>query len=216
MKFRDGKEFGLVNTFKCRKIKIACLNEVKYVGEKATFFSHEYKLFYMGKMTIRNGIGIVVEQDILHNVVGVSRISNRLMVIKLIFVDKIIHILTAYAPKIGLLEADKTLFWKNLEHLIQQIPMEENILLWRDFNGHIGMNNVGYEAVHEGYSFGQRNETGHQSLNLLWCIIYASQKPIFKKKEEYLITFKSGVNKSQIDFFMLKKNDCFFCKQGHL
>lgn len=72
------------------------------------------------------------------------------MTIKLIFEDEIIHIVCAYAPQISLLETDKILFLKNLQTLIQQIPKKENILHCGDFNGYIGIDNVGFEFVQEG------------------------------------------------------------------
>lgn len=62
-------------------------------------------------MTNKNGVGIVVQQD-QYDVVGVSGMSDRLMAIRLIFADDIIHIVSAYAPQIGLLEANNILFWK--------------------------------------------------------------------------------------------------------
>lgn len=48
------KELELADVVKCIKIKITCLQEVKYIGEKTKFINHECKLFYMGKMTNRN------------------------------------------------------------------------------------------------------------------------------------------------------------------
>lgn len=36
--------------------------------------------------------------------------------------------------------------------------MEDNILLCGYFNGHISMDNVGFESMYGGYGFGQRNE----------------------------------------------------------
>lgn len=57
LKILKGKELELANTIKRRKIKITCLQEVKYVWEKIKFISHEYKLFYMGKMRNKNGVG---------------------------------------------------------------------------------------------------------------------------------------------------------------
>lgn len=61
MEFKGIKELELVDILKCRKIKIACLQEVKYVGHKTRFINHEYKLFYMGTITNIIGEGIVVQ-----------------------------------------------------------------------------------------------------------------------------------------------------------
>lgn len=84
---------------------------MKYVGDKARFINHEYKLFYMGKMTNRYGMGIAVQQA-LHDVVGVSGISDRLMAIRLIFADEIIHIVSAYALKLVYQKPTKFYFGK--------------------------------------------------------------------------------------------------------
>ena len=34
---------------------------------------------------------------------------------------------------------------------------------------------------------------------------------MYKKREEHLITFKSGLVKSQIDYFLVRKVDCLKC-----
>lgn len=52
-----GKELELMGN----QCSVACLQEVKYIGEKARFISHGYKLFYMGKMANINGVRIVVQ-----------------------------------------------------------------------------------------------------------------------------------------------------------
>lgn len=65
-----------------------------------------------GKMTNKNRVRIVIQQDLLHNVVGVSKISDRLMTIKIDFVDEIIHIVCAYVPQIDLRKLIKSYFRK--------------------------------------------------------------------------------------------------------
>lgn len=43
-----------------------------------------YKLFYMCKIN-RNGVGIVIKQDLLQTIVRVNRKSYKLMTVKLVF-----------------------------------------------------------------------------------------------------------------------------------
>lgn len=74
------------------------------------------------------------------------------------------------------------------------------------------MDNNGFESVHGGYDFGQRTETGTSILKFALKYNLCISNAYFEKKEEHLFTFESEGNKSQIDFFILKKNDRLFCK----
>jgi len=47
-----------------------------------------------------------------------------------------------------------------MDGLIQEIPIGEKIYIGGDFNGHVGEDRVGYEIVHRGYGFGDRNDGG--------------------------------------------------------
>lgn len=42
--------------------------------------------------------------------------------------------------------------------MIRLIPLDDNIVLCGDFNCHIGVDNSGFESVHDRYGFGQMNE----------------------------------------------------------
>jgi len=71
-----------------------------------------------------------------------------------------------------------------------------------DMNGHVGSERGEYERVHEGYRFGERNETGEKVLDFPLSYEVAIINKYFRKREEHNITYKSGRNKSQIDYFM--------------
>lgn len=62
------------------------------------------------------------------------------------------------------------------------------------------------------YGFGQKNEVWTTIIEFASAYNLCISNTFFQKNEEYLITFKSESSKSQIDFFMRKKNDCVFCK----
>ena len=58
-----------------------------------------YTLFYAGKNNTRNGVGIVVGKDFKEKIVGVKRLSNRIITIKLVLEEDTIHIISACAPQ---------------------------------------------------------------------------------------------------------------------
>ena len=50
-----------------------------------------------------------------------------------------------------------------------------------------------------------RNELGDTILEFALAFDLVVTNTYFKKREDYLITYKSGTNRSKIDYFLLKK-----------
>ncbi|XP_074266046.1 uncharacterized protein LOC141588505 [Silene latifolia] len=84
---------------KRRRVHIMCLQETKWVGDKARVIaSWDYKLWYMGKDKSRNGVGIVIDKYYIDDVVEVSRKSDRIMSIKLVVGEEVLTVISAYTP----------------------------------------------------------------------------------------------------------------------
>ncbi|XP_047261576.1 uncharacterized protein LOC124895174 [Capsicum annuum] len=62
--------------------------------------------------------------------------------------------------KVGLGEEVKVKFWEDLDEVVRSVPSSEKIILVVDFNGHIRVLPVGYDDVHGGFGFGDRNGEG--------------------------------------------------------
>jgi exonuclease III len=61
-----------------------------------------FKLWYTEKERNRNGVGILIDKSLKNEVVAVRRQGDRIIMIKLIFGDLILNIISAYAPQVGL------------------------------------------------------------------------------------------------------------------
>ena len=46
-----------------------------------------------------------------------------------------------------------------MDELIRGIPQGEHIFIGGDFNGHVGKDRGGYDMVHSGHGFGDRNDS---------------------------------------------------------
>lgn len=161
-----GKTIELVETMKRRRVNIMCLQETKWVGVKAKILDNTgYKLWYSGKDRNRNGVGIIVDSELIEQVVGVIRKGDRIIALKIIIGNKTMNVISAYAPQIGLDESIKIKFWKDLENLIQEIPQSEKVIIGGDLNGHIGQDNEDYDRIHGGYGFGSQNKEGKTILD---------------------------------------------------
>ncbi|XP_060872665.1 uncharacterized protein LOC132946637 [Metopolophium dirhodum] len=81
----------------------------------------------------------------------------------------------------------------------------EEIGIGGDMNGHVGCDRTGYDRVHGGYGFGLRNDAGRKVLDFATAYELAIVNTYFRKRGEHYVTYKSGRNMSQIDYFMVRR-----------
>ncbi|KAL3353178.1 hypothetical protein AABB24_020929, partial [Solanum stoloniferum] len=184
----------------------ACVQETRWVGAKAREVDG-FKLWYSGGSRDRNGVGILVDGDLREQVVEVRRISDRLMTIKLVIGGCTLSVISAYAPQVGLDEEAKKRFYEDLDEVVRGIPNTEKIVIGGDFNGHIGATASGFDDVHGGFGFGERNGGGTSLLDFAKAFELVIANSCFPKKENHLVTFRSPVAKTQIDYFLLRRGD---------
>ena len=66
--------------------------------------------------------------------------------------------------------------------MVQRIPIEEKIFIGVDFNGHIRTSRSGFENVHRGCGFGDRNEAENIILNFAISYDMILVKTWFRKE----------------------------------
>jgi hypothetical protein len=71
-----------------------------------------------------------------------------IILVKLLVGYLIFNIISAYAPQIGLNESIKRQFWKELDVLVNSIPISEKLFIGGDLNGHVCSTRVGFDGVH--------------------------------------------------------------------
>ncbi|XP_074337110.1 uncharacterized protein LOC141674288 [Apium graveolens] len=87
-------------------------------------------------------------------------------------------------------------------------------LICEEFNGHIGEQSDGYVGIHGGFGFGSRNMSGWDLLEFALAHELMIVNSCLKKRDDHLITFRSGGYNSQIDYLLMIKGnmDCKDCK----
>ncbi|GKC88561.1 craniofacial development protein 2, partial [Tanacetum coccineum] len=181
-----GKFLELVDSLKRKKVDIACFQETKWKGSRNRE-GNQYKLWYSGSANARNGVGVALAPNLKDKVVQVIRISDRIMLVRLVIEEETINVISAYAPQVGLGEAEKKSFWDSLDDLVRVCSTTQQLIVAGDLNSHIGANVDGFSSVHGGFGYGVRNEEG-------------------------LITFHSGDHDTQIDYMLVRKGDLRLCK----
>ena len=86
-----GKSWEVIEVMRDRKINILCLQETKWVEEKAKDIGG-YKLWYTGKVSHRNDVGIIMDEVWKKNVVEVYRSGDRLLSIKMVIEEETINV----------------------------------------------------------------------------------------------------------------------------
>nr|XP_016437949.1 PREDICTED: craniofacial development protein 2-like [Nicotiana tabacum] len=134
------------------------------------------------------------------------------MTIKLVVGECTLNVVSAYAPQVGLDEEIKRRFWEGLDDIVRSIPPSERLFVGGDFNGHIGSSAVGYTEVHGGYGVGERNGGGTSLLDFAKAFDLVIANSSFLKRDEHLVTYRSSMVKTQIDYLLLMRCDRRLCE----
>ncbi|KAK6742398.1 hypothetical protein RB195_009955 [Necator americanus] len=114
---------------------------------------------------------------------------------------------SAYATQAGCSEEEKASFWEDLEQYVQSLESEEILLIGGDYNGHVGSLKDGFESCHGGYGYGARNDDGLRILEYAVASDLIIANTQYWKRKSHLITYISGGRETQIDFWMLRRQD---------
>ena len=129
------------------------------------------------------------------------------MMIKLAIDNKIITVLSCYAPQVGLDNTIKDDFYDLLNSTVNKVSAAETLVICGDFNGHLGKVANGYEGVYGGHGYGLRNTEGERILEFAVAHDLVVGNTHFHKKENHLITYQLGGSSSQIDYILVRKSD---------
>ncbi|KAK3526420.1 hypothetical protein QTP70_025452, partial [Hemibagrus guttatus] len=195
-----GKGRELADMMERRKVDILCVQETRWKGSKARSIGAGFKLFYYGVDSKRNGVGVVLKEEFVRNVLEVKRVSDRLMSLKLEIEGVMLNVVSGYAPQVDCELEEKERFWSELDEVMESIPTGERVVIGADFNGHVGEGNTGDEEMMGKFGVKKRNLEGQMGWQC--CFDYSSPQKAepdmgvvdtyFQKREEHRVTYKSG------------------------
>ena len=202
-----GRVRELADMMERRNVDILCVKETKSKGSKARNNGGGCKIFYSRADGRKNGIGIVLREELAESVLEVKRVSDRLMAMKLEVKGSILNIVSAYAPQVNNSMEEKNDFWEDLDGLIESISKEERIFLGADLKGHVGKGKIGDDKIIRRYGAGTRNKEGSMVVNFGKRMDLAVVNTYFKKKDEHRMTYKSGGKSTQVDYVTCRKRN---------
>jgi exonuclease III len=82
-----------------RYVNILCVQEIKWKGQNAKEVEDtDFKLWYRGTTTTKNGVGIVLDNNLKYGVVDIKQQGDMIILVKLFVGDLIVNIISAYTP----------------------------------------------------------------------------------------------------------------------
>ncbi|KAK3566642.1 hypothetical protein QTP86_001843 [Hemibagrus guttatus] len=167
-----------------------------------------FKLFYYGVDSKRNGVGVVLKEEFVRNVLEVKRVSDRVMSLKLEIEGVMLNVVSGYAPQVGCELEEKERFWSELDEVMESIPTGERVVIGADFNGHVGEGNTGDEEMMGKFGVKERNLEGQMVVDFAKRMDMGVVNTYFQKREEHRVTYKSGGRSTQVDYIL--------CRRGNL
>nr|GEX77477.1 hypothetical protein [Tanacetum cinerariifolium] len=179
-----------------RRIRVGSWNETKWKGSIARE-GNGYKLWYSGSSTARNGVGIILIGRLKDNVVRVTRRSDRIMAISVIIEGETVNVISAYAPQVGLSDADKKRFWDALYDLVRECLADQRLIIRGDLNGHISAAVDGYAGFTEvlGLEIGMKKGSGGHNTQIDYLLVCRGDLKACKDCRAFLVeTFRATVS----------------------
>ena len=107
---------------------LCCIQEVRWRGASARMTvgkDYRYKVFWIGSENGNGGVGFLLAEEWVEKVYDMCRISDCLMMIKLVIENNIITVLSCYAPQVGLENTIKDAFYDLLYSTFNKVWVQQ-------------------------------------------------------------------------------------------
>ena len=121
-----------METLSHRKVDVCCIQETRYHGGNCHTIKGKdtrYKLYWSGSDKGTAGVEVFVVKEWIEKNFEVQRVSDRIILVKLIGGQRVVTFLSLYAPQSGLSDEVKDLFFDQLCAVTARIQISDP--MWR-------------------------------------------------------------------------------------
>ena len=179
----------------------------KNIGETLTHEGH--KLYFSGKKDKHEqGVGFLINKEIVNTVMGCRPVSSRLISIRLRANPFNITIIQAYAPTSSHDDAEVEEFYDQLQEILEQTPKKDILVVQGDWNAKVGEDACQtWKGICGRYS---NKETNDRGLRLLEFASYNDLRLMntfgpHKASRRWTWHSPDGNTHNQIDYILVKK-----------
>ena len=202
---KEGKLENLILELERNNIDIAGLGEVRRKGQ-GEIDCEGYKLYYCGGEKAQNGVGIIVNNSMVKNVLKIFPVSDRLIAMTIQAEPVNILIIQVYMPTSAHEDEEIDLIYEQINEIIRKEGKGKvNAIILGDWNSVVGegrdRNIVGP------YGLGKRNERGEMLVDFCFENKLVITNTWFKKHKRKLFTWKMQADRGrfQIDYILVKE-----------
>jgi len=95
-----GRADELMEALVDREVDVRCIQETRWRGSGCRFFGAQgkrYKLFWMGGKDRSDGVGMFVAEKWVDSVEKVERLSERVLILKMVLDNSFMNVLTVFS-----------------------------------------------------------------------------------------------------------------------
>ena len=147
-----GKASEVVETTSRRRVDLCCLQETRWKTNLKLIAGRvsRYKYFGCGKDEGTCGEGILQAEKWWEKVFEVIRVSDRIILIRMVVGSFVFVFVSVHVPQANLSESVKDQFYYELQSTIARVSSSEQLIISEDWNGHIGSHSTAFEDVRGG------------------------------------------------------------------
>ena len=142
-----GKASEVVETMSRRRVDLCCLQETHWKTNLKLIAGRDsrYKYFGCGNDEGTCGVGILLAEKWWKKVFGVIRVSDKIILIRMVVESVVFVFVSVYAPQANLSESVKDQFYYVLQSTIARVSSSKQLIIHGDWNVHIGSHSTVFE-----------------------------------------------------------------------
>ena len=179
-----GKASEVVEATSRRRVNLCCLQETRLKTNLKFIAGRDsrYQYFGCGNDEGTCGEGILLAENWWEKVFEVIRVSDRIILIRVVVGSVRFVFVSVYASQANLSENVKEQFYYAFQSTIARVSASEQLIIIGDWNDHIGPQSNAFENVHGGQALGKRNHEGEGLLEFAVANELVVDNSWFKKK----------------------------------
>ena len=136
-----GKASEVGETMSRRRVDLCCSQETRWKKTNLKLIAgrdSRYKYFGCGNDEGTCGVGILLAEKWWEKVFEVIRVSDRILLIRMVIGSVVFVFVSVHAPQANLSQSVKDQFYYALQFTIARVSSLEQLIISGDWNGHIG------------------------------------------------------------------------------
>jgi len=202
--YRTGVMTTIVSCLERYKLDITAVQEVRWDGA-GSLKTQEMTIFYSGGENHVRGVGFVIKNSILPNVVRFEPINDRICYVELKGKWFNIILINCYAPTEEKSEEIKNAFYEELDRIYDALPTGKPKIIVDDFNAKIGKEETYTPTIGKDSLHNDTNDNGNKLITFATARNMRISSTMFPHKNIHKQTWISpcGKVRNQIDHVMV-------------